>query len=368
MMRTHRLAAVCLVIAVMSPGAFAQQPAKRSFSKASAVDAAVRKEMAKQKAVGVAIGVVQNGRVVYLKGYGFEDREKRIPVTSKTRFRWASISKTLTAIVAMQLVERGRLDLSADVRKYVPEFPAKGKVRITPRDLLCHQGGIVHYTNGKVIRTKRRYKTRHPFADVVVALDTFKESPLVNPPGEKFSYTTHGYILLSAVVQRAGKQRFADQVAKRITGPLKLTTLRPDYQWEKIPHRAIGYRMRGGRVVPSTNTDVSWKLGGGGFLSNIDDLAKYAAGLINGKLVTRKTSQRMWTAQKTRDGKATAYGLGFRVSRHNGRLYVSHNGSQEKTKTRLVIQPAGRWGVVVMSNSEYANPNDLANAVIRGLR
>ena len=324
--------------------------------------------MAKQKAVGVAIGIIQNGRVAYLKGYGFEDREQRIPVTSKTKFRWASISKTLTAIAAMQLVERGRLDPNADVRKHVPEFPSPGKVKITPRDLLCHQGGIVHYTNGKVVRTKRQYKSRYPFADVVVALDTFKNSPLVNRPREKFSYTTHGYILLSAVVQRAGKMRFADQVAKRITKPLKLTTLQPDYQWKRIPNRAVGYRIRGGKVVRSTNTDVSWKLGGGGFLSNIDDLAKYAAGLINGKLISRQTAARMWTPQKTSDGKTTSYGLGFVISKSNGRLVVSHGGSQEKTRTRLVIVPSQRRGIVVMCNSEYATPSEFTKAIAAALR
>lgn len=339
-----------------------------SSPRAKAVDKAIAGEMKKQQLVGVAVGVIENGRIVYLKGYGLADREKRIPVSSKTKFRWASISKTLTAIVAMQLVEQGKLDLKADVRNYVPEFPKKREGRITPRDLLCHQGGIVHYTNGRVIRTKRRYKSPHPFADVVLALDTFKESPLVNAPRAKYSYTTRGYILLSAVVQRAGKQRFADQVAQRISKPLQLTTLQPDYQWKTISQRAVGYRKRNGKIVRSTNTDVSWKLGGGGFLSNIDDLAKYAAGLINGKLVSRKTALQMWTPQKTSDGKTTRYGLGFVVGRVNGRLLVSHNGSQEKTRTRMLIDPKGRRGIVVMSNTEHADPTALTNAVIRALR
>ncbi|NLE36868.1 MAG: beta-lactamase family protein, partial [Pirellulaceae bacterium] len=237
---------------------------------ARAVDDAIRAEMERQQAVGAAVGVVRDGRVVYLKGYGHADREAGVPVTEQTLFRWASISKTLTAVAAMQLVERGLLDLDADVRSHVPEFPDKGVV-ITPRQLLCHQGGIVHYSNGRVIRTEREYDTPHPFEDVVTALDTFKESPLVAKPGERASYTTHGYILLSAVVERAGSETFADQVRRRIVEPLGLTTLRPDYQWESIDHRAVGYRTRRGRVVRSTDTDVSWKLGGGGYLSNIGD-------------------------------------------------------------------------------------------------
>ena len=328
---------------------------------------AVKSTMAQQQVVGVAVGVIRAGRVVYLEGYGYEDREKQIPVTSQTRFRWASISKTLTAVATLQLWEKKRLKLSDAVRRYVPEFPDKG-VPISIRDLLCHQGGIVHYSNGRVIRTTRKYAIPHPFSEVIHALDMFKESPLVCRPGEKPSYTTHGYILLSSVVQRSGTQPFAEQIRDRIVRPLKLPTLRPDYQWESIPHRAVGYRRRDGKVVRSTNTDVSWKLGGGGFLSNIDDLARYTAALIEHQLVTADTATRMWTPQRTRDGTATGIGLGFMLQGRGQRLRVSHNGSQEKTRTRMVFYPEQRHGVVVMSNSEYANPAEFTTAVYQAWR
>ena len=333
---------------------------------AEAVDAAVRAEMDRQEAVGVAIGIIRDGRVVYLQGYGYEDREARIPVTSKTMFRWASISKTLTAVAAMQLVECSLLELDADVRNYVPEFPDKGVV-ITPGQLLCHQGGIVHYSNGKVIRTKRKYDVAHPFEDVILALDWFKESPLVAKPGTKDSYTTHGFMLLAAVVQRAGRQKFIDQVYQRIAWPLGMCTLQPDYQWKTIPHRAVGYRKRRGRVVRSGNTDVSWKLGGGGFISNIDDMAAYAAGLVNGCLVSKPNEAAMWTPQTTADGKETDRGLGFVVKHRDGVLVVSHGGAQQKTKTQLVVRPRQREGIVVMCNSEYANPKKFVAVIEKAL-
>ena len=339
------------------------------------VDHAMRDEMAGQELVGLAVGIIQDGQIAYLKGYGLADREQRVPVTRQTMFRWASISKSITAVAAMQLWERGELDFEREARRYVPEFPDKGAT-IHIRHLLCHQGGIVHYTNGKVIRIKRDYPVAHPFENVIYALDTFRESPLVNEPGEKYSYTTHGYILLSAVVERAGKQKFAHQVRDRIAKPLKLGTLQPDYQWEEIPHRAVGYRQRGGQVEVSTNTDVSWKLGGGGFISNIDDLAKFAAGLLNHRLVKPATRQKMWTRQMTRDGKQTKYALGFSFNHYrDGELHtwsangtgieiVGHSGSQEKTKTWMALWPQKKLGVVVMSNSEYANPRRLAGRLL----
>ncbi len=327
------------------------------------IDKDMQNEIAKQSLVGAALGIIVDGEIAYLKGYGLEDRENKIPVTRKTLFRWASISKSLTSVAAMQLYEEKRLDLHKDVRSYVPEFPDKNTL-VTTRDLLCHQGGIVHYTNGKVIKTERQYDTPNPFESVILALDTFKDSPLVNQPGEKFSYTTHGYILLSAVIERAGGESFASQVEKRITRPLGMTTLQPDYQWKKIHHRAVGYRKLLGKVIRSSNTDVSWKLGGGGFISNIDDLAAFARGLINGRLVRPGTEKLMWTPRKLKNSRPTTYGFGFNISGKGKDLQVAHSGAQEKTRTRMVIFPAKKLGVVVMSNSEHCNSKNLARAAI----
>jgi len=352
-----------------SIGDEAREPASESLDAlaSGALDAALEQEMRRQNVVGLAIGIIRDGQVAYAQGYGFEDREAKVPVTRQTMFRWASISKPLTALAAMQLVERGQLDLDADVRKYVPEFTDKG-VRITARQLLCHQSGIVHYKNGPVVRTERQYDVLHPYQDVVLALDTFKDSPLIDSPGKAFSYTTHGFILLSAVVQRAGKQPFAEQVAQRIAQPLGMTSLQPDYQWKDIAHRAVGYRPFGTFVLRSTDTDVSWKLGGGGFISTIDDLARLAAGLIERKLVSESTETMMWTPQSTSDGEKTNVGLGFFVESQEGLLKISHSGSQEKTKTRLVIYPRQRHGVVIISNSENADPKRFTTVAYQALK
>ena len=348
------------------------------------MDEAARAEMGRQQIVGLAVGVIQEGRISYLKGYGWSDREKRIPVSRKTMFRWASISKSLTALVAMQLWEKGQLKLDGDVRQYVPEFPDKAQ-RITPRQLLSHQGGIVHYSNGPVVVTLRQYDQPNPFESVLLAVDTFKESPLVNLPGQKYAYTTHGFILLSAAVERAGKQKFIHQVRDRIAKPLGMNTLQPDYQWIDIPNRTIGYRKRQNNIVVSSNTDVSWKLGGGGYISSIEDLAKLGEGLLNGKLIQPKTRELMWAPRTTTTGKQTSYGLGFRRWKYvNGALQsvsaeasvtesknqvlmqlVGHSGSQEKTKTLLVLEPQKRFGLVLMSNSEHTQIYSLAEALMK---
>lgn len=361
--RSRPLPALGLLLSLAS-GLFAQDV--RLTDK---LDQVARAEIEKQKLIGTAVGVVTDGQIVMLKGYGDADREAKAPVDPlKSSFRWASCSKPVTAIAALQLAEAKKLDLDADVRKYVPEFPDKG-ASITARQLLCHQGGIVHYTNGKVLKSKAEYASERPFDDVVTALDTFKESPLVNDPGEKYAYSTHGYILLSAVVQRAGKQRFQDQVRERIAGPLKMTTFRPDRQWETIPDRVAGYlrnRDDVNRRLAPLDPDVSWKLGGGGYTSTVEDFVKFAMGLLNHKLVSSETEKLMWTRQKLANGKeSNPYGLGFALGATKGGVkWVGHGGSQQKTRTAMLLVPDRSQAVVVMTNSEWGQPIVIATALL----
>jgi serine beta-lactamase-like protein LACTB len=363
-----------------------EKPAEpRPLPKLAALDACAKKGMESQQLVGLAMGVIVDGKVVHVRGFGFADREAKKPVDERTMFRWASISKPLTAMRAMQLVEQGKLDLDAEVREYVPEFPKKPHF-ITTRQLLGHLGGIVHYRNGVVIRSQVEYESPHPFADVVVALDTFKESPLIAEPGTKYAYSTHGFILAGAVVQKAGGAPFAEQIREHIAAPLGMKSLRPDYQWEKIPGRAVGYRKQGKEIVRSTDTDVSWKLPGGGYISDIRDLSKLGAEWTQRRLLKPESYAELLTPQRTKGGKRTNYGLGFalrptRVSATGpgsganpsgpvrvSKLQFGHSGAQEKARSYLWVDREERLGIALMSNSEYAKLAPLVQDLMKELK
>lgn len=350
----------------------------------------IEREAKKQKLVGVSVAVGREGKVVFQHHVGFEDREGRVAASGETMYRWASISKPVTAVAAMQLVEANKLDLDADVRTLVPEFPVKDYTPppppppapgapvpiqdpapsvpcvITLRQLLCHQGGVVHYSNGKVVVLPVPKDVEHPYQDVLKALDTFKESPLVCEPGTKYSYTTHGYMLLGAAVQRAAGKSYWSVVREWIAMPAGMNSFRPDYQWEKIEHRAVGYRKSSnGEMVRSTDTDVSWKLPGGGFISNVGDLSRFSIALMEGQLVQPETFTKMRTAQKLKSGEATGYGLGLSVGTLAGKPTAAHSGSQEKAATYLLMLPEQRLSVAVMSNTEGASLGKLAEAVAK---
>lgn len=339
----------------------AEEGPQPTQSLAAPVDARVQTEMQRQSIVGLAVACVQANRVAHIDTWGWADRENRVRVSPQTRFRWASISKPLTAVAAMQLWEQGQLDLDRDIRHYLPEFPEK-RHPVSARQLLCHQGGIPHYANGLVMGRQRTYPTEHPFSDTVLAIDTFCNSPLLSKPGTAFSYTTYGYMLLGAVVQKAGAEPFAEQVRRRIAEPLGMTTLRPDVQWESIPHRAVGYKnaLLGKARVVSGNSDVSWKLPGGGYISNVEDLAKFAIGLLSHCLLKPETRVAMWSLQRTADGKKTRYGLGFGVRNHKGHTVATHSGAQQKASSFLLIDPTNGSAVAILCNTEGVKLGKLA--------
>lgn len=334
---------------------------------AQRIDAIVRDEAARQQLVGVSVAISSAQGIVHVTHFGMEDRERNIATSDATRYRWASISKPLTAVVAMQLACEGKLDLERDVHDYVPEFPAQA-FPISSRQLLCHQGGIVHYENGLVLSTPPRTDVAHPYEDAVDALAKFQASPLIAEPGTRFAYSTHGYVLLGAVVQRAGKQPFEQAVRQRIALPAGMSTLAADKAWTPIPHRAAGYqRDARGEIGLSDDVDVSWKLAGGGFLSNVIDLANFATGLLACTLVDHENRELMWSPQSTRNGEATGYGLGFRIGAHRGQRLVQHGGAQEKTRTLLLIVPERDLAVAVMCNCEWAKLDDLGMPLLDAL-
>lgn len=357
------LASAVLAQPVAAPPA--PQTAVAPADRAAAVRELVRREVEKQQIVGLSVAVARNGAIVVEEHAGFEDREAAIPAGPSTMYRWASISKPVTAVAAMQQVEAGRLDLDADVRSFVPEFDEKPFI-ITPRQLLSHQGGIVHYNNGKVIAQPRPQTPENPYEDVVVAIGTFDASPLINEPGTKYSYTTHGYLLLGAAVERAAGEKFWPVVRERIAKPAGMTTFQPDYQWVKIDHRAVGYRKaRNGDVVRSTDTDVSWKLAGGGFISNTADVARFGIALMENSLVSAESFAAMSTKQKLKDGTETDYGLGLNIGIVNRQHAVWHSGSQEKASTYLLMIPRERLCVAVMCNTEGTALADLTRRILR---
>jgi len=331
------------------------------------VDQLIQATIDSQHLVGLALGVVKNGEIAYLKGYGWANREQRQAVTLRSRFRWASVSKPVTAILSMQLLEQGQLALDQPITRWLPDYQNPQGWPVTQRQLLSHQAGIGHYadvpewsaglrTFRQAVRSQQVAPTDMQAASALI----FGKSPLLFRPGSAYHYSTFGYLLAGAVLSAAGQQPYLQQFNERIAQPLGLTSMVPDFANQQIPERVAGYYQTGQTLkARDPQHDVSWKLAGGGFTSNVHDMTRLMQALIRHELIQAQSAQLMWTPQTTSTGKVTHYGLGFGLSRPHGTrqqswLRVGHSGSQEATRTDMHFWPEQRFGLVLMSNSEWA--------------
>lgn len=288
------------------------------------------------------------------EAFGLADVEAKLPATPATRFRLASVSKPITAVAALQLAERGKIDLDAPVQKYVPEYPQQ-PWPVTTRQLLGHLAGVTHYS-------PQIKNTDQPYADVVSALDTFKHIPLLQEPGTKYSYTTFGYNLISAVVQRASGKPFFAYITESVARPAGMTSL----AIYKGPEAGVarGYKKSGEAWTIAEEPHTTYKIGGGGMCDTAQDLTRFAFALMDGRLLMDAKWREMTTSQKTSTGAATNYALGFQIGERRGLRVVSHGGSQAGVRTVLIVIPQARSAVAVLSNLDGSNVAPLAQALI----
>ncbi len=285
---------------------------------------------------------------VWTQGFGFADLENLVPAKPESSYRLASITKTITAVAVMQLVEAGKIDLDQEVQAYVPYFPKK-KWPITIRQLLGHLGGISHYRDpDKETHFKDHRNTRE-------ALAVFQDFDLVAKPGVRYYYSSYGFNLLGAVIEGASGQTYGDFIHEHIFSPLDMRSSRLDSPADLIPHRVKGYRLLGGKVVNSEFVDVSSRFAGGGTRSSVVDLLKYAQGIMAGRLLRPDSWQTLFSSQATQGGFLTGYGMGWNVQPLKGHYQVSHGGSQPETRTYILLFPAEHFAVAVAANLEQAD-------------
>lgn len=275
-----------------------------------------------------------------------------------------SISKPITATAALLLWQQRKLDLDAPVQKYCPEFPQKD-TPITTRELLGHLGGIRHYKSESQDDPEAG-NTKHFMNPIQAGIDFFKNDLLVSKPGAEFHYSTQGYTLVGCAIEGASEENYVDYVRDSVLTPAGMTHTVVDNRFAIVPFRTRFYsKDSSGAITNADFLDSSYKIPGGGWLSSADDMAQFEVALLNDKLVARSTRDLMWTTQKTADGKEDSYGLGWRIGKDLGILYVYHRGSQQGTSTFIMMVPERRAGIVVLINLEDGHASDLGTELMK---
>jgi serine beta-lactamase-like protein LACTB, mitochondrial len=294
---------------------------------------------------GAQLVVMRDGREAVSVSYGYSDAEGKVPITDTTRFRVGSISKLFTATAALKLASAGHLDLDAPVSTLVPEFvPTRGPV--TPRLLAGHLGGVRHYVNADFTRPPQRYAT------VIDALTIFARDTLFFEPGTRYFYTSYGYNLLGAAVERAAKEDFRKHVERTIVRPLRMT--RTMYERADSAFGGVAGTFDGdgdGRWKPTTRTDLSDRWPSGGVLSTARDIALLAEATVRGSLFTPQERAVLFTSMTTKEGKETGVGFGWRIGKDSaGRVVYHHGGASAGGRAMLVTWKDQGLTVAITTN------------------
>jgi CubicO group peptidase (beta-lactamase class C family) len=261
----------------------------------------------------------------------------------------ASVSKLFTATLLGLAVQDGRVDLDAPIDRYVNGFP-RGD-RITTRQLAGHLSGLGHYQEAD------RLGPSPPHYDSVIdALEVFKASPPVGPPGRDYLYSTHGFTLLSAVLERAIGEPFLDAMQSRVFGPLGMRSAAPYQPGQMGADMSDLYIRRQGRAtLVDRPADPSYSWGGAGFASTPSDLVRLAPAYWNGML-RPETVAEMWKSQRNGAGDTTGVGIAWRTGvGATGRRIAHHAGADQGARVILVAYPEDRVAIATTTNTVWTS-------------
>lgn len=328
---------------------YAEAPAPDRYAEAIDVARAIMTAIQEYSGTpGMSVAVGMDGEILWSEGFGYADVENRVPVWEETKFRIGSVSKPITAAALGLLYEQGKLDFDAPVQRYVPSFPEK-RWPITVRQVAGHLAGIRHYHSGEWLSSRR-------YATVMEGLEIFQDDTLLFQPGERFSYSSYGWNLLSAVVEGASGEDFLTYMQDNVFGPLGLVHTIADHTDSIIPQRTRFYeRAEDGRVLNAQFVDNSYKWAGGGFISTPEDLVRFGLAHLDGQFLARETVETLWKSQRTNDGSETGYGIGWGSGMTGGMTrYIQHSGGSVGGTTFLLILPEQRAAIAMVGNMSQA--------------
>ena len=293
--------------------------------------------------------LVARGKDIVLdKGYGDANIEWEIPNSPSTKFRLGSITEQFTAASILLLEERGKLSVDDPVKKYMPDAPASWD-KITIYNVLTHTSGIPNFTSFP------EYASLEPFAATPGQLVArFRDKTLDFQPGEKWSYSNSGYILLGYLIEKISGKSYEKFVQENIFTPLGMKDSGYDSNSAIIPHRAAGYVPTPSGPLNAGYINMTVPLSAGALYSTTHDLLLWEQGLFGGKLLSAASLQKMTTPFKS----DYAFGLGVRTV--NGHKVIDHGGGIEGFNTYLAYYPDERVTVAVLGNLNGQTPQEIA--------
>jgi CubicO group peptidase (beta-lactamase class C family) len=320
-----------------------------------AVDRYVTAELSRQHIPGVSVAVIRNDSVLLRRGYGLANVELGVPASGSTLYQSGSLGKQFTAAAVVMLAEQGRLSLDDRISQWLPEGGAAWK-DITVRLLLTHTSGMAEYTDS-TFDYRKDYTE-----DQLVKFAASR--PLDFPPGDRWSYSNTGYVLLGVLIHRVTGQFYGDVLQRLIFGPLEMRTARIISEADIVPNRSAGYQLVKDQlknqdwVAPSLNTTADGSL----YLS-INDLVEWAHSLDHLRIPDSTALQVAWSRVRLNSGGRYPYGFGWDLMPQRGHPRIGHTGSWQGFKTAIYRYPEYGLTVIALANLAQAQPGALAEGI-----
>ena len=320
-----------------------------------------RSEMA-----GLAVAIVEDGELRFVHSYGVVDRSTNVPVSNKTVFRWASVSKTVAGTLAASMASEGALDLEKPVSSWPNSLrlPGGGETQISFAQLLAQQSGL----------TKNAYDEKlEDGQDPRVIRSSLAEAPLQCTPGTCHTYQNVAFDTASEILAKVGKRSYPDLVSERFFLPLGMTSA--NYGMAGLTEARDWARPHNGSNV-RTLKESYWRVpAAAGVESNIVDFSRWLqatmgerpevlpASTLRLAQAPRVNTAPIYGGELRQANSDAHYGLGWRSFTYDGRQFIGHSGAVDGYRATLIFEPATRTGVVAMWNSNWGTPFRIPFAV-----
>jgi CubicO group peptidase (beta-lactamase class C family) len=329
---------------------FAPAAAAQTRAVVDSIDRYVRAELARQRVPGMSVAVLRGDRVLLARGYGYANVEHHVPATDSTVYPVGSVSKQFTAAAIVMLAEQRRLGLDDPITRFLPEGSAVWP-SVTIRHLLTHTSGVPQDT----MPDWRRDYTESELARSAAA------QPLEFTPGDRESYSSTGYALLGIIIHRVTGKFYGDFLREQLFRPLGMRTARVNSDADIVPNRAAGYYLANDTlknqdwVSPTINSTADCCLS-----FTVRDMAQWAIGLNQGKVLSRAGLEMSWTPVRLNDGGTYPYGFGWNLTQQRGYRRIGHSGAWLGFQATIQRYPDFDTTVIVLANLAQAKPEAIA--------
>jgi CubicO group peptidase (beta-lactamase class C family) len=310
--------------------------------------------------------VSDQGKVLYKKGFGMANMEWDIPNQPNTKHRLGSITKQFTAMLILQLVAEGKLDLKAPITTYLPDYPKTSGDVITIHHLLTHTSGIPNYT---AFPKFMEDESRNPYTPEEF-LKTFADKALDFTPGDKFSYSNSGYFLLGVLIEKLAGKSYEKMLQDKIFIPLNMKDSGYDNHGDILKNRATGYEKQGVNYINSNYIDMTIPYAAGSMYSTVEDLYKWDQALYTTSILPKEYMTLYFKPYIPSGNRHYAYGwvVGYaKIGKSTDSIYtIEHGGGINGFNTNISRTTSNNSLVVLLNNTGRAPLNDMTKA-IRGI-